>query len=189
MELEDYKNEIEMLRQSFAQGRTDEEIHMPDAEAELIHFMAEHENHFEHRTVRLTLIRKMTAVFLGILMLSGLGYAAIRTSFFTQPWREEHATDQTVMVEMPPSSLLILPNDSVQKPTGVITFDNQELADVLKSICNTYKVEIQFKNEEQKHIRLHFSYDTEESLRDVMESLNIFEKFRLELKGKKLSVE
>ena len=93
------------------------------------------------------------------------------------------------MTDAIPASLIIVPNDSVQKPSGQVTFDNQELADILTSICNAYKVEIHFKDETQKHIRLHFTYDTKEKLEDVMESLNTFEKFRLELKDKKLTVE
>ncbi len=195
--MEDYKNEIEMLRQAFAQGKTDEEIQMPDAEAELATFMAAHKNQFERKplvnverkTVRLTFIRKIAALFLGIVMLSGFAYAAVRTSFFTRPWSEEEKAEPVVVADVRPSSLMIVPNDTVPQPKGVVTFDNHELVDILTSICNAYKVEIVFKNEEQKHIRLHFSYDTKDKLEDVIESLNTFGVFRLELKDKKLNVE
>ena len=77
--MEDYKNEIEMLRQSFAQGKSDAEIQMPDAEAELAAFMAAHKEHFAHKGPRLAFIRKIAALFLGILMLTGFAYAAVRT--------------------------------------------------------------------------------------------------------------
>lgn len=187
--MEDYKNEIEMLRQAFADSKTDEQIGMPDAEAELGKFMATHRSQFERKTTRLTIIRKIAALFLGIVMLSGFAYAAVRTSFFTQPWNKEPKVETAVVAEAVPASLLIVPNDSVQKPAGVVTFDNHELTDILTSICNAYKVEIQFKDEEQKHIRLHFSYDTKDKLEDVIESMNTFQKFRLELKDNKLNVE
>ena len=133
--------------------------------------------------------RKIAALFLGIVMLSGFAYAAVRTSFFTQPWSKEPKVEAAVVTEAVPSLLTIVPNDSVQKPAGVFTFDNHELTDILTSICNAYKVEIQFKDEEQKHIRLHFSYDTKDKLEDVIESMNTFQKFRLELKDNKLNVE
>ena len=187
--MEDYKNEIEMLRQSFAQGKSDAEIQMPDAEAELAAFMAAHKEHFAHNGPRLAFIRKIAALFLGILMLTGFAYAAVRTGFFTHPWDDKPLAEQVAVTDAIPASLIIVPNDSVQKPSGQVTFDNQELADILTSICNAYKVEIHFKDETQKHIRLHFTYDTKEKLEDVMESLNTFEKFRLELKDKKLTVE
>lgn len=133
--------------------------------------------------------RKIAALFLGIVMLSGFAYAAVRTSFFTQPWSKEPKVETAVVAEAVPASLLIVPNDSVQKPAGVVTFDNHELTDILTSICNAYRVEIVFKDEEQKHIRLHFSYDTKDKLEDVIESMNTFQKFRLELKDNKLNVE
>lgn len=189
MEKEDYKNEVEMLRQAFADAKTDDEIQMPDAEAELTAFMSTHKRHFEHKTLRLTFVRKVAALFLGVLLLSGFAYAAMRTSFFTRPWNGRPQTEPTVVADRTACHLMIIPNDTVQKPTGVITFDDQQLADILTSICQAYQVEIHFKNEEQKHIRLHFSYDTEEKLEEVMENLNTFEKFRLKLKNKKLIVE
>ena len=132
---------------------------------------------------------KIAALFLGIVMLSGFAYAAVRTSFFTQPWSKEPKVETAVVTEAVPASLLIVPNDSVQKPAGVVTFDNHELTDILTSICNAYRVEIVFKDEEQKHIRLHFSYDTKDKLEDVIESMNTFQKFRLEMKDNKLNVE
>ena len=187
--MEDYKNEIEMLRQAFADGRTDEQIQMPDAEAELSTFMTAHKNQFERRNVRLPFMRKIAALFLGIVMLSGFAYAAVRTRFFTQPWSQEPKAETVVVAEAVPASLLIVPNDSVQKPAGVVTFENHELTDILTSICNAYRVEIVFKDEEQKHIRLHFSYDTKDKLEDVIESMNTFQKFRLEMKDNKLNVE
>ena len=131
----------------------------------------------------------VAALFLGIVMLSGLAYAAVRTHFFTQSWNKGAQAVPTTVVDAVPSLLTIVPNDSVQKPAGVVTFDNHELTDILTSICNAYRVEIQFKDEEQKHIRLHFSYDTKDKLEDVIESMNTFQKFRLELKDNKLNVE
>lgn len=133
--------------------------------------------------------RKIAAMFLGIVMLSGLAYAAVRTHFFTQSWNKGAQAVPTTVVDAVPSLLTIVPNDSVQKPAGVVTFDNHELTDVLTSICNAYRVEIVFKDEEQKHIRLHFSYDTKDKLEDVIESMNTFQKFHLELKDNKLNVE
>ncbi len=195
--MEDYKNEIEMLRQAFSDGKTDEQIQMPDAEAELATFMDAHKKKFEQKPlvnfdrkpVRLTFMRKIAALFLGIVMLSGLAYATVRTHFFTRPWSGEPKTESVVVTDVRPSSLMIVPNDSVPQPSGTVTFDNHELADILTSICNAYKVDIVFKDEEQKHIRLHFSYDTKDKLEDVIESMNTFQKFRLELKDKKLNVE
>lgn len=193
----DYKNEIEMLRQAFSDGKTDEQIQMPDAEAELAAFMDAHKKkferkphvNFERKPVRLTFMRKIAALFLGIVMLSGLAYATVRTHFFTRPWSGEPKTEPVVVTDVRPSSLMIVPNDSVPQPSGTVTFDNHELADILTSICNAYKVDIVFKDEEQKHIRLHFSYDTKDKLEDVIESMNTFQKFRLEMKDKKLNVE
>ncbi len=185
--MEDYKNEIEMLRQAFTDGKSDREIEMPDAEAELEAFVAAHRDMLEHKTVRMHFLGKIAALFVGIVMLSGLTYAAVRTNFFTRSWNGERRVER-VAGDKVPARLLILPNDTVQKPVGVITFDNHELVEILTSICNAYGVKIQFKNEEQKHIRLHFSYDTEDKLEEVMESLNTFEKFRLELKDKKMIV-
>lgn len=132
-------------------------------------------------------LRKIAAVLLSVIVLSSFAYAAVCTNFFTQTWTE--TSEVTVMDAHKPSSLIIVPTDTIQKPVGTITFDNEELAEILTSICNAYKVEIHFKNEEQKHIRMHFSYDSKDNLDDVVESMNMFEKIHLSLKDKILMVE
>lgn len=141
------------------------------------------------RTVILP-FRKIAALFLGIVMLSGFAYAAVRTSFFTEPWSEQPVAEVEV-VPLPETEkkLILLPSDSIPAVKGDVTFEDNELEEVLRSICNAYKVEIVFRNEEQKHIRLHFSYNTDDKLKDVVEDMNLLKKFRLELKDNKLTVE
>ena len=187
--MEDYKNEIEMLRQAFADSRTDEQIGMPDAEAELGKFIATHRSQFERKTTRLTIIRKIAALFLGIVMLSGFAYAAVRTSFFTQPWSEQPVAEVVEVLPEAEKGLVLLPCDTIPAIKGDVTFEDNELEEVLRSICNAYKVEIVFRNEEQKHILLHFSYNTEDKLQDVVDGLNLLKKFCLKQKDNKLTVE
>ena len=135
-------------------------------------------------------LRKIAALFLGIVMLSGFAYAAVRTSFFTQPWSEQPVAEVEV-VPLPETEkkLILLPNDSIPAAKGDVTFEDNELEEVLRSICNVYKVEIVFRKEEQKHIRLHFSYNTDDKLKDVVEDMNLLKKFSLKLNDNKLTVE
>ena len=72
----------------------DKKIGMPDVDAEWKKFEQEHSALFTENTpfatrqnARLSL-RKIAAILVAVLMLTGFGYAAVRTSFFTKGWDE-----------------------------------------------------------------------------------------------------
>ena len=142
-----------------------------------------------HRRTATLSFRKIAALFLVIVMLSGFAYAAVRTSFFTKPWNGQPVSKVEDSFPETEKKLILMPSDTIPAKKGDVTFEDNELEEVLRSICNTYKVEIVFRNEEQKHIRLHFSYNTDDKLKDVVEDMNLLKKFRLDLKDNKLTVE
>ena len=109
--------------------------------------------------------------------------------FFTQPWSEQPVAEVVEVLPEAEKGLVLLPCDTIPAIKGDVTFEDNELEEVLRSICNAYKVEIVFRNEEQKHILLHFSYNTEDKLQDVVDGLNLLKKFCLKQKDNKLTVE
>ena len=59
----------------------------------------------------------------------------------------------------------------------------------MTSISNNYHVNVEFSNKELKTIRLHFRYNTSDSLEDVIKTLNMFEKIKVRYNNEKLEVE
>lgn len=132
--------------------------------------------------------KKIAAIIIGVLMLSGITYAAIHMiSGNTQSVQEE----QTVAVEkVQPSTInaqLSEPADStVLQP---VVFENSELGTILREVASYYQCEVVYKKEKVKHIRLFFTWDKKQSLDEVIEMFNKFERFHIRQENQKLIVE
>jgi hypothetical protein len=131
---------------------------------------------------------KKIAAFIGILILSGITYAAIHMiSSNTQSVQEQ----QTVAVEkVQPSTInaqLSEPADStVLQP---VVFENSELGTILREVASYYQCEVVYKKEKTKRIRLFFTWDKKQSLDEVIEMFNKFERFHIRQENQKLIVE
>ena len=108
--------------------------------------------------------KKIAAIFIGVLILSGITYAAIHMiSGNPQSVQEE----QTVAVEkVQPSTInaqLSEPADStVLRP---MVFENAELGTILREVASYYQCEVVYKKEKTKRVRLFL--DRYSSLRSI----------------------
>lgn len=71
----------------------------------------------------------------------------------------------------------------------VMTYDNTELEIILGDIAGNYGMKVRFANDAVKHLRLFFQWNAEESIEDVVKSLNAFERVNIYIEGKELTVE
>lgn len=167
------------IMEAFTSMKSDQEIGMPDIEQELVRVKAQH----QARRPK-SMWRKVAASVAVIVTVCGLALAAVVYRASVQP------AEPTAAVEAPsvPAELLIVPNDSVETPSGIIRFDNAELVDIMTSISNAYQREVVFSDEQKKHIRLHFQYNTTYPLTKVVEALNTFEKIQVSCNDKRLEV-
>lgn len=192
--MESNDNLEQLLRQMYAQeSHHDEDIDTSDIiDEEWTKFEAEHFKdgrnsrssilHFFHST------KKMAALFIGVLILSGITYAAIHM-ISSNPQSEQ--VDQTVAVDntLP---LTINAQQSASADSTIIqpvVFENAELGRILQEIASFYQCEVIYKKEKTKRVRLFFTWDKKQSLDQVVETFNKFERFHIAKENQKLIVE
>ena len=192
--MESNDNLEQLLRQMYAQeSHHDEDIDTSDIiDEEWTKFEAEHFKdgrnssssilHFFHST------KKVAALFIGVLILSGITYAAIHM-ISSNPQSEQ--VDQTVAVDNT-QPLTINAQQSASADSTIIqpvVFENAELGRILQEIASFYQCEVVYKKEKTKRVRLFFTWDKKQSLDQVVETFNKFERFHIAKENQKLIVE
>lgn len=117
-------------------------------------------------------VRKLlvAAILLSAIILSGIAYATI-FSKRSHTQEMEMATISSQMV--PATKASVLPNDTI------LTFQNTELSTILEKVAAYYQVHVEYKNEHIGHIRLYTKWNTAETLEQIVERLNGFEKVNI----------
>jgi hypothetical protein len=192
--MESNDNLEQLLKQMYAhESHHDEDIDTSDIiDEEWTKFEAEHFKdgrnssssilHFFHST------KKMAALFIGVLILSGITYAAIHM-ISSNPQSEQ--VDQTVAVDKA-QPLTINAQQSASADSTIIqpvVFENAELSMILQEIASFYQCEVVYKKEKAKRVRLFFTWDKNQSLDQVVETFNKFERFHIAKENQKLIVE
>ena len=192
--MESNDNLEQLLRQMYAQeSHHNEDIDTSDIiDEEWTKFEAEHFKdgrnssssilQFFHST------KKMAALFIGVLILSGITYAAIHM-ISSNPQSEQ--VDQTVAVDNT-QPLTINAQQSASADSTIIqpvVFENAELGRILQEIASFYQCEVVYKKEKTKRVRLFFTWDKKQSLDQVVETFNKFERFHIAKENQKLIVE
>ena len=135
-------------------------------------------------------LQKMAASFIGVLLVSGMAFAAIHIVRMVNSQKAE-----TVQTEQPasykPSS--VLPADTVKTDTTdtvqPVVFDNVPLEKMLTEIAAYYHAEVSFLNDDARQLRFHFVWKREDGLGHAIEKLNRFESLTVRLDENKIIVE
>ena len=162
-----------------------EEAHItvPDANEAWERFKNERQ---ETRHVKLPLM-KIAAIFVGVLMLSGITYAAIHFIGGSSQKAQEPQTVITDNAQRPATEAQPTDNNSTELKT--VVYEDTELATILNDIAKFYQVEPVYKKEDTKHIRLYFTWDKQLKLDDIIDLFNKFERFHITQENQKLIVE
>ena len=145
-----------------------------------------------------SLFRKMAASFVGLLLVSGVAFAAIH--IVRQYQKPEVPLAADTMAEANSSLFTLnssLPADTIVKP-GSVVFDNVTLDSIVKVIAAFHHLDMDLQNERQRvgapagmqasQLRFYFVWNQEESLQEVIEKLNMFEQVNLAVEDGKLMV-
>ena len=169
---------------------------IPDVDAEWEKFAASHseeleildEGEYKPRLRAYLAPRKIAASFIGVLLVSGIAFAAIQVvRNISTPKPQQPTTEQTTDID-PVTSL---PADTVQADTISVEpyiFNNVPLDSMLTAIATAHRVQVEFKNEAARHLRFHFVWKREDSLSRVVEKLNNFEAVNIVEEDKMLVV-
>ena len=175
----------ELVEQMAFAKRTfkDEELQAvePDVEGEWEKFAAKNFDE-GNETQHVYPFKKMAASFIGVLLVSGMAFAAIHIVRMVNSHKAE-----TVQVEQPTSykPSTALPADTVKTDTMTtmepVVFDNVPLEKMLPEIASYYDTEVSFRSEEARQLRFHFVWKREDGLGHAIEKLNRFESLNVRL--------
>ena len=133
---------------------------------------------------------KIAAIFIGVLLFSGITYAAIhyvRNSFFDQsPSQVENVGSAVDSHHSNPDSQLAAQDSTQLKP---VVFEDAELVNILKEVAAYYHYETVYKREDVKHIRLYFTWDKSMPVEEIVEMFNKFERIHITLKDSQMIIE
>lgn len=168
----------------------------PDVDAEWENFAASHAESLDaldegerkpHFTLHLA-HHKIAASFIGVLLASGIAFAAIQVvRNISTPKPQLPTTEQTTDIE-PGTSL---PADTVKAdtiPVEPYIFNNVPLDSMITAIATAHGVGVEFENDAARGLRFHFVWKREDSLSRVVEKLNTFEAVNIGMEEKKLVV-
>ena len=131
---------------------------------------------------------KIAASFIGLLLASGIAFAAIQVvRNISTPKPQQPTTEQTTDI----NPVAPLPADTVQTdtiPVEPYIFNNVPLDSMLTTIAVAHNMQVEFENESARELRFHFVWKREDSLSRVVEKLNTFEAVNISIEDKTLVV-
>ncbi len=190
----------------------------PDVEGEWEKFAASHseeleildEGEYKPRLRAYLAPRKIAASFIGVLLASGIAFAAIQVvRTISTPKPQQPTTEQTTIepvTSLPTDTLWFrqysksqstiepvtsLPADTVKAdtiPVEPYIFNNVPLDSMLTAIAAAHGISVEFENEAVRQLRFHFVWKREDSLMRVVEKLNTFEAVNIGMEDKTLVV-
>lgn len=121
---------------------------------------------------------KIAAMFIGILMMSGIAYAAI--SHFI---KMEDKPQVTLTERKPDIKKMEKTYGAEMTPTkkAPVVFNNVELQQIMQYVADGYGVKVEFKNNAARTIRFYLQWEADDTLQEILDKINHFEKVHLTL--------
>lgn len=132
-------------------------------------------------------VRKIAAMFVGVLMLSGIAYAAYHVANTTAG--ESSAPSQQTEIRSQHRQTAAQAVAAEEPQTAPVVYEDAELATILGDVAAYYQVEVVYRQEASRHIRLYYTWDKQATVDDVIDTFNKFERIHITRDNKKLIVE
>lgn len=113
---------------------------------------------------------KIAAMFIGIILLSGITFAAVHIIRGQKSGGMKQ--ENMVATKSQPSAV----NHQLSESDTIRTFENAELQQILGELADYYHLDVDYRNEQARHIRLYTKWNTAAPLSQMIERLNGFEK-------------
>ena len=131
---------------------------------------------------------KIAASFVGVLLVSGIAFAAIQIVRYAQ-----QNTPKTEEVINTPKPANVTPTDTLTTDTITvphpIIYDNISLEKMLPEIAAHYDANVTFVNDEAPQLRFRFVWNPQKGIDQVVSDLNQFERLTVTLKDNQITVE
>ena len=131
---------------------------------------------------------KIAASFVGIMLVSGIAFAAIQIVRYAQQHtpKTEEVINTTKPAITTPSDTLTTDTTAVSQP---VIYDNIPLEKMLSEISAHYDAKVTFVNDEARGLRFRFVWDPQKGIGQVVSDLNQFERLTVTLKDDVITVE
>lgn len=133
---------------------------------------------------------KIAAVFVGILLVSGVAYAAIVLN--KNPSEKQVSQKAQIGRVITDKAAKSIDTETTDTDTTTTqkgqSFDNVELQTILDDISSYYKLKVVYNSDKSRHLRLHFYWDKSKDAETIVESLNHFENVNITLTDSKIDV-
>ena len=130
---------------------------------------------------------KIAASFVGVLLVSGIAFAAIQIVRYAQ-----QNTPKTEEVINTPKPINVTPTDTLTTDTIAtsqpIIYDNIPLEKMLPEIAAHYDANVTFVNDEARQLRFRFVWNPQKGIDQVVGDLNQFERLTVTLNDNQITV-
>jgi hypothetical protein len=135
-----------------------------------------------------SLSSRLVASFIGVLLVSGIAFAAIQIIRYAQqntPKTEEIINTPKPTYTTPTDTLT---TDTIATPQPII-YDNIPLEKMLPEIATHYDAKVTFVNDEARQLRFRFVWNPQNGIDQVVSDLNQFERLTVTLNDNQITVE
>ncbi len=136
-----------------------------------------------------SVFRKIAASFIGMLLISGIAFAAIQIVNNIVGGDIKSPTHET-RISNPRQEIVsadTLANDTVT--VQPVIYDNIPLEKMLPEIAAYYDTEVIFANDEVRQLRFRFVWNPQQSIEQVIRDLNQFERLTVTLKDNQITIQ
>lgn len=135
-----------------------------------------------------SLLQKAAASFIGVLLVSGIAFAAIQmVRYAQQPApKAEEVINTPKPANITPADTLTTDTIAVPQP---IVYDNIPLEKMLTEIAAHYDAKVAFANDEARGLRFRFVWNPQKGIGQVVSDLNQFERLTVTLKDDVITIE
>ena len=143
----------------------------------------------DHQQVKIaysTLLRRIAAIVVGIVLLSGIAFA---TAHYINNYinKNQGNSIKNNLIDTPQKQSFQAEKDA-EIPVTKRIFDNVPLEEILAEIAVAYNAEVEFQDDSKRSLRLHFVWKSEDNLNRVVEKLNTFNAINITIKNNKIIV-
>ena len=143
----------------------------------------------DHQQVKIafpTLLRRIAAIVVGIVLLSGIAFA---TAHYIKNFINDNQGNsiENNLIDTPQKQTFPTENNT-EIPVTKRIFDNVPLEEILAEIAVAYNTEVEFQDDAKRSLRLHFVWKSEDNLIRVVEKLNTFNAINITIKNNKIIV-
>ena len=181
--------EIRALMEATVQGKRALMKHLPKESQEAIDaawqdFEAKH----LPKAVKVSILHKVAASFIGLLFISGIAFAAVHIVRNYRNAVGEDVKSPTQETQISDLHQQAMPADTTATVPPVV-FDNVTLDSILPQIARHYGYTVSFRSDKSKPLRLFLTWNPQDSIQKVTDKLNLFEQIHIVLDEQTMIVE